>query len=162
TGATGAPSTVAGPAGPTGATGPTGAAGKGLAFTANVLNPATVASFFFQPNATGDATVGGNWTSFSQAAVPMPVACIFDSLYMSSSAVPPGLGGGGVITVTLYVNSASNATALTASGNSTGPTGGSITGQSVSVNAGDLIALQASGAGIFSGSNTISVSIHCQ
>ena len=39
-------------------------AGRGLAFAANVLNPATNSSFYFSPTASGDATIGGNWVSY--------------------------------------------------------------------------------------------------
>jgi hypothetical protein len=90
----------------------------------------------------------------------MPVACTFDSLYVIANAVQMGLGGGDVITVTLYRNSV--ATALTVTVTSAAPAVVSLTGQSVPIAAGDLIALLASGPGTTSGSDTIAASLHCQ
>ncbi len=157
-GPTGAASTVPGPIGPAG---PTGAAGSGgVTFAGNIINPATVGQFYFAPNASGDATVGGTWIALSQAQISMPKACSFDSIYVLPSQIPPGLGAGGTITVTLYQNG--NPTALTASGNSATGAGGNLTGQSVAVSAGDALALLASGTGISTGEGTIGVSLHCQ
>ena len=159
-----------GPTGPVGATGATGPTGPGMVFAAAVLNPTTVAYFYFPPNGSGDTTVGGNWgcpglsttdaQAYSQAAVPMPTSCVFDALYVSTSAVPYGLGGGDAFTITLYKNGSS--TLLSASGDSSVPSGGSDTSHTVSVVAGDTIALKASGAGVTSGQNVISVSLHCK
>jgi hypothetical protein len=128
-------------------------------FAANIINSATNGSFFFSPNASGDATIGGMWVTFAQNAIPMPVACTFDSLYVIPTAVGAGLGEGDTIIVTLYKNAA--ATALTVTTTSAAPAVGSLTGQSVAVAAGDLIALQASGAGTSSGSDAIAASLHC-
>lgn len=135
-------------------------AGKaGLVFAASIVNPFIGSDFFFAPNASGDPTVGGNWTLFDQAAIPMPTACTFDRLYVNLSAVPQGLGGGGPTTVTLYVNNAS--TPLSASGDTTsGSVHTSATG-SVAVVAGDSIALQASGDGLIDGQGAINASLHC-
>jgi hypothetical protein len=69
------------------------------------------------------------------------------------------LGGGGSITITLFKNG--TPTALTATGSSLVPAVTSLTGQSVSVLAGDLIALQASGPGMTSGASAIGASLHC-
>jgi hypothetical protein len=151
-----------GPAGGVGSVGPTGAAGApgaGIVFAANIINSATDGSFFFSPNASGDATVGGEWITFAQNAIPMPVACTFDSLYVIPSAVGMGLGEGDVIVVTLYKNAVATPLAVTTT--SASPAVGSLTGQSVAVAAGDLIALQASGPGTSSGSDSIAASLHC-
>jgi hypothetical protein len=158
-GPAGAASIIPGPPGPAGPTGATGTGGA-LVFAANVLNTGTLPSFFFAPNASGDATVGGTWAAYNQVAVPVPTGCTFDSLYVVPSAVPAGLGAGDSITVTLYQNG--NPTTLTVNVDSSSPSLVSLTGQSVAVLAGQTIALQASGAGITSGSNTISASLHCQ
>jgi hypothetical protein len=131
----------------------------GFTFAANVVNYATVSSFFFAPNASGDPTLGGNWSAFDQVSVPMPVACTFDSLFVIPSAVPQGYGGGDLITVTLHKNGIP--TSLSVTTNSAAPALGSATGQSVSTSPGDLIALQASGPGITAGGGTISASMHC-
>jgi len=120
-----------------------------------------VSSFYFSPNASGDATVGGTWVQYSQALVTVPTACTFDSLYVNASAVPSGLGVGGSITITLSVNNALSALTITVN-NGGGSAAGNITGGSVSVNAGDTIALQASGGGISSGQGTISSTLHCR
>jgi hypothetical protein len=160
-GPAGAASIIPGPPGPAGPTGATGSgSGGALAFAANILNTGTLPSFFFAPNASGDATVGGTWAAYGQIAVPMPTGCTFDSLYVVPSAVPAGLGAGGAITVTLYQNG--NPTSLTVNVDSSNPSLVSLTGQTVAVLAGQTIALQASGAGMTSGSNTISASLHCQ
>jgi hypothetical protein len=90
----------------------------------------------------------------------MPVGCTFDLLYVNVSAIPANLGVGGAITVTLYKNG--SATTMAASGDSSVPSGGNAKGQSVSVIAGDLIALRATGAGVSTGQGTIQASLHCQ
>lgn len=135
-------------------------AGKaGLVFAASVVNPFVLTDFFFPPNGSGDTTIGGNWTAFDQVSVPMPTACTFDRLYLNLSAVPQGLGGGGITTVTLYVNG--DPTALSTSGDTTsGAASSNVTG-SVPVNAGDTIALQAAGEGLMDGQGTISTALHC-
>jgi hypothetical protein len=136
-------------------------AGKaGLVFAANVLSPPFGSSFFFPPNGSGDTSVGGNWIAFDQVSVPMPTACTFDRLYLYLSAVPQGLGGGGQITATLYVNDVSTLLAATAD-SSLGAASANATG-SVAVNLGDSIALQASGDGLMAGQGMISASLHCQ
>jgi collagen type VII alpha len=167
TGATGAPGATGatgvgavGPAGPTGATG-SGGAGAGLAFAANVLNPGVNSSFYFSPTASGDATIGGNWVSYDQALITMPVACTFDSLYVNASAVPFGLGVGGSITATLWVNNSASTLSVTVD-NSSGAGTGHTTGASVAVSQGQTISLQATGAGIPVGSGIIATSLHCQ
>jgi hypothetical protein len=135
-------------------------AGKaGLVFAANVLNPGFGSSFFFPPNGSGDTSVGGNWVAFDQVSVPMPTACTFDRLYLYLSAVPQGLGGGGQITATLYVNDTSTLLAATAD-SSLGAASANATG-SVPVNLGDAIAVQASGNGIMAGQAMISATLHC-
>jgi hypothetical protein len=91
----------------------------------------------------------------------MPVACTFDSLYVYAAAVQFGLGGGGSITVTLWVNNAATPLAVTVD-NTSGAATGNLTGASVSVNPGDTISLQASGNGVTSGSSTLATSLHCQ
>jgi hypothetical protein len=87
----------------------------------------------------------------------MPVACTFDSLY-----VMPGemVNGGGSITVTLYKNSVPTVLSVTTSAGSAAL--GSPAGQLVEAVAGDLIALQASGTGLSTGSSAIKSSLHCR
>jgi len=154
---------LAGPTGPTGATGPAGSSGHGLVFAAAFLYPMAVSpsGFFFSPNATGDATQSGNLILYSQALIPMPVACTFDSLYVYASAVPYGLGGGGPITITLWVNNAATALSVNVD-NTNGAVTANQTGASISVNPGDTISLLASGDGVTNGSATIATSLHCQ
>jgi hypothetical protein len=159
-----------GPQGAVGPTGPTGPTGPGMVFAASVLNPTTATYFYFPPSASGDSTAGGIWgcpspsttdsQAYSQAAIPMQTSCVFDAMYVSTSAVPYGFGGGDAFTITLYKNG--SATSLSATGNSAGPSGGADTSHTVPVVAGDTIALQASGAGISSGQNVIGVSLHCR
>jgi hypothetical protein len=127
---------------------------------ASVLNPSNVSSFYFSPNAAGDATLGGTYIAYAQVAPPIPFSCHFDSLYISPSQVQSGYGVGGAVTATLYI--AGTATALTASGDSSVGTSGSITGQSVAVTAGQTVAVLASGAGLSTGQGIINVSMHCQ
>jgi hypothetical protein len=91
----------------------------------------------------------------------MPVACTFDSLYVNAGAVPSGLGGGGPITITLWVNNTATALAVSVD-NTSGAAAGNKTGASVSVNAGDTIALDATGDGVSAGSGFIATSLHCQ
>ncbi len=90
----------------------------------------------------------------------MPSACSFDSIYVNPSSIPAGLGSGGSITATLWKNNL--VTALAATGNSTAPSAGNLTGAAVAVAAGDLIAINATGAGVTSGQGMIRVSVHCQ
>jgi hypothetical protein len=142
-----------GPAGPAGATSPA------ITFSASILNPTTVTSFFFAPNASGDATVGGRVTAYNRAATLLPVGCLFDSLEVNPSVVAAGYGSGGQITVTLYVNG--GATALAATGDSSTGAISAVTGASLSVVAGSSVAFQASGAGVSSGQTTLNVSAHC-
>ncbi len=91
----------------------------------------------------------------------MPVACTFDSLYVYASAVPYGLGGGGPITIALWVNNAATALSVNVD-NTNGSVMANQTGASVSVHPGDTISLQASGDGVTNGSATIATSLHCQ
>jgi hypothetical protein len=135
-------------------------AGKaGLVFAANVQNPGFGEPFFFPPNGSGDTTVGGTWVNFDQVAIPMPVACTFDSLFLYQGPVPQGDGGDGPVTVTLYVNDVISD--LTASSDpSTGPASGSGTGAAPVV-PGDLIALEATGDGLVAGVGMISATLHC-
>ncbi|MGD0682526.1 MAG: hypothetical protein ABR990_10775 [Terracidiphilus sp.] len=163
------PAGATGPNGPTGATGPQGPAGPagssglGLAFAASILYPTVFSpsGFFFSPNASGDATQSGNLILYNQALIPMPVACTFDSLYVYASAVPYGLGGGGPITITLWVNNAATALSVNVD-NTSGASSANQTGASVSVNPGDTISLLASGFGVTNGSATLATSLHCQ
>jgi hypothetical protein len=133
----------------------------GQAFAANVLNPGTNSSFFFSPTASGDATIGGNWVSYDQALITMSVACSFDALYVNAGAVPFGLGVGGSITATLWVNNLATALSVTVD-NSDGAGTGNTTGANVFVNAGQTISLQVTGGGIAAGSSIIATSLHCQ
>jgi hypothetical protein len=134
-----------------------------LVFGASFLYPIAISpsGYFFSPNASGDATQSGNLVLYSQASIPMPVACTFDSLYVCASAVPYGLGGGGPITITLWVNDAATALSVNVD-NTNGAATANQTGASVSVNPGDTISLLASGDGTTNGSGTIATSLHCQ
>jgi hypothetical protein len=110
-------------------------------------------------------------TSFIQTGVPMPVACTFDSIYIQPGTVGSGLGSGGSLTVTLWTSAGGTgtptATALTVSGTEgdvnpgTAAVAGNLTGASVSVAAGDVIAVFASGGGVDNGAGPLSVSMHC-
>ena len=171
TGATGVGTTGAtGPVGPTGTTGavstvpgppgPTGAPGAGVTLSASVLNPTNASSFFFSPNAAGDATQGGLVTLSSQVAMAMPFACNVDSMYLTPSLVLTGRGAGGPVTTTLYINGSASSISITGDSSNGGTV--SITGQSQHLNVGDLIAIQASGPGVTSGQGVINVSLHCQ
>ncbi len=156
-GANGATGAV-GPTGSTGSTGPTGS-DLGVVFAANVVNPATGDTIYFSPNASGDAGFNNNFTTPDQYSIPISVACKFDQLYVIASAVPLGLGGGGSITVSLVVNGIPTSLSTTVDN-----TGGRATGHatgSVSVNAGDAIAIGATGPGILFGSSPIATSLHC-
>jgi hypothetical protein len=171
TGATGAtgPSGMPGPTGATGGTGvgvigptgPMGAPGAGVTFSASVLNPANVPSFYFSPNAAGDATLGGFLTSYTQVAMSMPFACKVDSMYLTATQVTAGYGAGGSVTAQLYING-SGANPITVTGSSSSGSTVSITGQTQQLNVGDTIAIQAGGAGLPSGQDVINVSMHCQ
>jgi hypothetical protein len=140
-------------------------------FTANIYN-ATQTDFYFPPSASGDPTAGGALTSFVQTGVPMPAACTFDSIYVQPGTVGSGLGFGGDLTVTLWKSTGGTgtptATTLTASGTegsaslAISPVAGNLTGASVSVAAGDVISIFASGGGIENGTGSLSVSMHCQ
>jgi hypothetical protein len=123
------------------------------------VNPSPNGNFFFSPSASGDPSNGGAITTFNQAAIPMPFACTFTKIYLSTNAVPNGLGLGGAITVTLYKNGVT--TALSASGSSTSANVNFATA-SVSVAAGDLVALYGSGAGFGTGNAPLSTSVQCQ
>lgn len=186
TGPTGVGST--GPAGPTGATGatgatglaglgtigatgPTGAPGSGTIFLANIFNTSQ-ADFYFPPSASGDPTASGQLTAFAQTGVPMPVACTFDSIYVQPGTVASGQGYGGSFSVTLWKSAGGTgspgATSLTVSATegsvspAVSPVAGHLTGASVPVAAGDVIAVFASGAGVDNGTGSLSVSLHCQ
>jgi hypothetical protein len=135
-----------------------------LVFAASILYPivwSPTSGFFFSPNASGDATQSGNIILYNQALIPMPVACTFDSLYVYAGAVPYGLGGGGLMTITLWVNNAATALSVNVD-NTNGTVTANQTGASVPVNPGDTISLQANGDGVTNGSGTIATSLHCQ
>jgi hypothetical protein len=154
-GPTGPISTVPGPPGPTGAT------GAGVTFSASVLNPSNIGTFFFSPNAAGDATIGGLLINYNQVAMSMPFACRVDSMYLTPSQVLMGHGAGGPITAQLYING-SGANPITVTGNSASASTVSVTGQAQPLNVGDMIAIQASGPGLTTGQGVLNVSMHCQ
>jgi hypothetical protein len=139
-------------------------------FTANIYNSAQ-GDFYFPPSASGDSTASGALTSFAQTGVPMPVACTFDSIYLQPGTVGSGLGFGGTFTVTLWTSAGGTgtptATSLTVSGTegsvspAVSPVASHLTGASVSVAAGDVISILASGAGVDNGTGSLSVSTHC-
>ena len=98
--------------------------------------------------------------SYDQALITLPVACRFDSLYVNASAIPNGLGVGGSITATLWVNSSASSLAVTVD-NTSGAGTAHVTGASVLVGAGQTISIQATGAGVSAGSGIIATSLHC-
>jgi hypothetical protein len=136
-----------------------------MTFLANILNPVNASSFFFGPNASGDATIGGSFgTTFAQVGVQMPIGCTFDSIIVTPTAIASGFGSGGDITVTLYVDNV--ATALLATGQSgEGSSGISVlTGSNangIRVARLQTIAIQASGGGLTTGQGTVGVALHC-
>jgi len=168
-GATG-PQGPAGPTGPTGATGPAGPTGGGGShiFMANViLGQANSTTQFFSLISSYDPSNVGTFLTYNQFATTFPQACIFDSMFLTSGQ--SGFGSfGSPITITLFHNGI--ATALTAA--ITPPAtntlaSAQITGQSVSIAAGDTVALQATSTsfttnGSFVPLATVSVSLHCQ
>jgi hypothetical protein len=164
TGATGVG--VAGPAGATGATGAAGATGAGgpaQIFTGNVLNN-TNGNFFFNLTAAGDVTVNGDFPNFYQQSSPMPAACTFDALYVTNSAWNNQGSAPGTVTVTLYKNNV--ATSMSVSFNSAvqNTTAVTDTTHTVSVVAGDSVALFASGSGtlLANTSGSLGFSTHCR
>jgi hypothetical protein len=128
-------------------------------FLANIVNPSPNGNFYFSPTAFGDPSSGGMLTAVDQVGVPIPVACTFNTIYLSTTAVQAGYGTGGAITVTLVKNGTTQVFSATGSNAAAAVTSG--TG-SVSVAAGDLVALYGSGAGFGSGTASLSVSLQCQ
>jgi hypothetical protein len=110
--------------------------GGGFTFLTNGPTPVPLTLTYYSLNGSG------NNTTFQNVANPMPVACTFDVIYFSTY-VSGSAGTSDAVTLTLYVNSV--ATALTATVTcstslNTVVKGGSAPA-SVSVNAGDLVAI---------------------
>jgi hypothetical protein len=169
TGAAG-PAGPTGPTGATGATGPQGPAGGGGShiFTASViLGQANSTTQFFTLNSSYDPSNVGTFLTYNQFATTFPQACTFDSMYLTSGQ--SGFGNfGSPITITLFHNGAATAITSAITPPSTNTLASAqITGQSVSIAAGDTVALQATSTsfttnGSFVPLATVSVSLHCQ
>lgn len=172
TGATG-PQGPAGPTGPTGATGATGPAGPAggggshIFMASVILGQANSTTQFFSLNSSYDPSNVGTFLTYNQFATTFPQACTFDSMFLTSGQ--SGFGNfSSPITITLFHNGI--ATALTAA--ITPPAtntlaSAQVIGESVSVAAGDTVALQATSTsfttnGSFVPLATVSVSLHCQ
>ncbi len=67
---------------------------------------------------------------------------------------------GGSITATLWVDNSASTLSVTVD-NSSGAGTGNTTGATVGVSAGQTISLRVTGAGVSSGSEIISTSVHC-
>ncbi|WP_216843044.1 DNRLRE domain-containing protein [Granulicella sp. S190] len=170
-GATGAAGATgpAGPTGPTGATGATGPAGTGShIFMANVsLGESNTTTEYFSPNSSGDPSVTGTFLNYNQFATTLPVACTFDSMFLTSSLSAFG-NFSSPITITLFHNGAATALSKGITPTSTNTLASAqITGQSISIAAGDTIALQATSASFSTNASfvpfaNVSVSLHCQ
>jgi hypothetical protein len=173
-GATGAagPAGPAGPTGPTGAAGATGAAGPAGSsshiFMASVsLGESNTTTEFFSLNSSGDPSVTGTFVSYNQFATTFPQACTFDSMYVTAGQSAFG-NFGSPITITLLHNGAATALTRPITPPSTNTlVSAQITGQSVTIAAGDTVALQASSTsfstnGSFVPFANVSVSLHCQ
>jgi hypothetical protein len=167
-GATG-PAGPSGPTGPTGATGPAGPAGSGshIFMASVILGQANSSTQFFSLNSSYDPSNVGTFLTYNQFATTFPEACTFDSMFLAAGQ--SGFGNfGSPITITLF----KNGVATTLTKGITPPTtntlvSAQITGQSVSIAAGDTVALQATSTsfttnGSFVPLATVSVSLHCQ
>jgi len=168
TGATG-PAGPTGPTGATGATGPAGPAGGGshIFMASVILGQANSTTQFFSLNSSYDPSNVGTFLTYNQFATTFPEACTFDSMFLTSGL--SGFGSfGSPITITLFHNGV--ATALTKAitpPSSNVLASAQITGQSVSIAAGDTVALQATSPsfttnGSFVPLATVSVTLHCQ
>lgn len=169
TGATG-PAGPTGPIGATGATGPQGPAGGGGShiFMANViLGQANSTTQFFSLNSSYDPSNVGTFLNYNQFATTYPEACTFDSMFLTS-----GQSGFGTFSSPITITLFKNGTATTLTKAITPPStntlaSAQITGQSVSIAAGDTVALQATSTsfttnGSFVPLAPVSVTLHCQ
>ncbi len=155
----------AGPAGPTGAQGVAGTPGSPGANGASGVGTMLIANFSNSPTpfnyyAFNSSNVSSN-VSFSVAQTLMPAACTFDTMYVS--AVPTGGSpAADTLIYVLYVNGNSTPlqVSLTTSTTTDTATKGSMTGGSVSVAAGDGVAI---GVSQSNGSPVIrsAVSVRC-
>jgi hypothetical protein len=171
TGATGAtgPAGPTGPTGATGATGPAGPTGSGShIFMANVqLGIANSSTEFFSLNGGGDPSGTGTFVSYNQFATTFPQACTFDSMFLST-----GQSGFGNFSSPITIRLFRNNTATTLATSITPATTNALitsqaTGQSVTIAAGDTVALQATSTsfttdGTFVPQANVSVVLHCQ
>jgi hypothetical protein len=168
TGATG-PSGSAGAAGATGPTGAAGQPGSGSFFSATFYLNSTIAAYGtahfgagllnISPVASGDPTYGSNSAGPFAIALPLPVACTFDSLAFGTLS-NPFLSG---LSAQLFIYSGTIGTfsGLSVNAGAATPTA---TG-SLAAPAGSLFWIQLSGLqSIFFGSNTylVNMTAHCQ
>ena len=122
---------------------------------------------FFSLNGGGEPSGVGSFITYNQFATTLPQACVFDSMFLTSGQSSFG-NFGNPITITLFHNNV--ATSLTQS--ILPPSGATlasaqITGQSISIPAGDTVALRATSPSFTTNSSfqpiaIVSVSLHCQ
>jgi hypothetical protein len=168
TGATG-PAGPTGPTGATGATGPAGPAGSGshIFMASVILGQANSTTEFFSLNSSYDPSNVGTFLTYNQFATTFPEACTFDSMFLTSGQ--SGFGSFSFpITITLFHNGVATTLTQAITPPSTNTLASAqITGQSVSIAAGDTVALQATSTsfttnGSFVPIATVSVALHCQ
>lgn len=161
TGIAGPPGTT-GPAGAPGATGSTGATGSPgtggqLWISANPVPIQAVASWFYPPGSSQDASAGGNLdaTVYGNESEMILGTCTIDAMqvrnYIDNSVA--------AINVQLYTNG-TPATAFQCSAPATMGAACSVTGQAVAVSPGDTIALRVSNAS--GGNGYIFSALHCK
>ena len=127
-----------------GATGLAGANGAGV-FGAALINPASPNTLYYNLNGANQQQTANNP---EYAGMAMPVACTFDRLYVNTFGVS---GGGDTFTVNLVKNGVDQGLACTVNSAQGAQVLCSDTSHTVSVAAGDVVALkvvQASGAPI--------------
>ncbi len=156
-----------GPTGPTGATGPAGSGGPRIFIASVILGQANSTTEFFSLNSSYDPSNVGTFLTYNQFATTFPEACTFDSMFLTSGQ--SGFGSfGSPITITLFQNGVATTLAKAITPPSTNTLASAqITGQSVSIAAGDTVALQATSTsfttnGSFVPIATVSVTLHCQ
>lgn len=156
-----------GPTGPTGATGPAGGGGSRIFIASVILGQANSTTEFFSLNSSYDPSNVGTFVTYNQFATTFPEACTFDSMFLTSGQ--SGFGSfASPITITLFQNGVATTLAKAITPPSTNTLASAqITGQSVSIAAGDTVALQATSTsfttnGSFVPIATVSVTLHCQ
>ena len=140
TGATGAtgPAGAAGPTGPTGATGATGGGGQ-LWITSSPITSQIVSIYFAPPGLSQDASAGGalDATIYNNESELVLAACTIDAMQVRNYLTNPATAA----TVQLFQNG-SAVSGFTCTTSSTIGSSCNLTGKSVSISAGDTLALQ--------------------